>query len=292
MIITNEHNLPNAFKRVSESVFKKEKRSFLSGSEMDYSPRMYWLRRRYWDEIEMDVSECVWLILGIGVHDVLHKFGESKESLTEEYLKTEILGKQVSGIADIWENGVISDYKVTGTFTVVKGEFDSWIKQLNTYAFLYRNIGFDVNAIQAVPIMRDWMKAKTADPNYPQIPIQPISLPLWTQDSQLAFLKSKVADLLTYEDAPDDQLPECNKEQRWYTGDEWCVKKKGTKRAMNGGKFKLQEEAVKFAEQKEADGKTKTEIEYRPGESKRCAYCAVKNICSQYKKERETNVGG
>jgi len=151
---------------------------------------------------------------------------------------------------------------------------------LNTYAYLYRKAGFTVNNLQIVAILRDWMASKAAmDPNYPQVQVSTVEVPLWTLEEQEKFLTDKVQQFLRYENIDDDTLPDCNNEELWYTGDKWAVKKKGLKRAMNGGTFTDEDKAKTFAEAQKVD----TEIEFRKGEAKRCAYCDVREFCNQYK---------
>lgn len=287
MIITNDYNVPPAFVRIAESVFHKEYRSFLSASEINYSTRMYWLRRRHWNDIKMDVSECLWLILGIGIHEVLHKYGETENNFSEEYLHTTICDKKISGVPDIWEAGVISDYKVTGAFAIQKGNHEDWTRQLNIYAYLMRDAGFSVKKIEAIAIIRDWMKAKSFGPDYPQIPIMRVELPLWPQNKTKQMLIDKVNLLLLNESLDDNSLPACTAEEKWQEPDRWAVKKRGTKKALPYGLHETESKAFAFRESRK--DKENLEIEFRPGEDKRCAYCAGKEFCCNYLEQRRAN---
>ena len=74
--------------------------------------------------------------------------------------------------------------------------------------------------------------------------------------------------------------------ERWASPDEYAVRKKGGKNALPGGKgFISVEQANIFARSKEYA----TEVEFRPGLSRRCfgsgdyKGCPVRQFCKQFK---------
>jgi hypothetical protein len=85
--------------------------------------------------------------------------------------------------------------------------------------------------------------------------------------------------IAAHEDAKKS-IPECSSDERWAKPDTWAVVKRGQKRAINGG-VQLSEEGA----QKVAEKNPGTFVQYRKGESTRCAsYCSVSNFCSQFKR--------
>lgn len=279
-MLTNKFNLPETFLKAVES--HEHKGGFLSASGTSVGPRIFWLKKRHKDKVVEDVSNRIWALLGTAVHYILDK-GEGKNDLTEEYLETEILGKTVSGSSDLFSNNTVHDYKVTSVWKVIYKDKDGmyeWQNQLNTYAYLYRKAGFEVNNLKIIAILRDWSaRDASLKPDYPQSQIAIIQIPLWTMEEQERFLSDKVRNFLDHENTPDHLLPFCTDLERWYTGDKYAVKKKGNKRALSGGVHNTRQSAEDFATLQPVP----TEIEHRPGESKRCSqYCEVKNFCNQY----------
>lgn len=284
MTITNIYNVPETVVRALD--WHTHRKAFLSASETSLSPRQFWLKERHKGEVVEDVSERIWALLGTAVHYILEK-GSDKQELSEEYLTTEIAGETVSGITDLYNDGKISDYKITSVWAYIyrdkPGSMDSYTTQLNTDAYLYRKAAFEVNELEIVMILRDWQKRDAVKENYPNVQIQVVPIPLWSMEEQERFLADKVNLFKSFQETPDDALPECSEAERWYSGTEFKVYKKGLKRALNGGTFNSEGEACDFANRQEF----LTMIKKIPGESKKCSYCIGRTFCNQWKKENE-----
>lgn len=280
--MTNKHNLPEPLLRAVQA--HEHKGGFLSASQTTKSVRQYWLEKRHASEIEEDVSEMIWALLGTACHYILHK-ADTAETLTEQYLSADIAGEKVTGTADLYHAGVITDYKVTSVWSVIyKSSFADWEAQLNMYAFLYRKAGFPVNKLEIVTILRDWQKSKSHEDTYPPIQVQSIDIPLWTAEQQEAYLTECIARLQEHRQTVDVDLPECTPAELWQEADKYAVMKKGRKSALR----LLDSEAEAQAWMANNGGDT---IVKRTGKPKRCEYCRARDFCNQYKYYQEENNG-
>lgn len=283
MKITNKHNLP-------EPVVKAVVNDTYSKGGADYTAtgliapiQLEQLARRHDAELSEDVIDRIWMLLGRAVHFVIEQNkvdGNTQEKML--FLKTQ--GRKIKGQPDQWDGKTLTDYKVTSVWKkIFSDSFDEWEAQLNLYAEMLEASGEKVEAIQVMAIYRDWSEreAKKDQARYPQTPAEILKFKLWPHDDRMAFLDSRVALNIAAEDLPDDQLPECSKDERWAKESEWAVWGKGKVKCMR--KFKSESEAEKMVSLA-PDGEN-WRIEFRPGENTRCErYCAVKDFCAQYRK--------
>ena len=275
---TNIANLPEPL--VSALKYSDyDKVGDISVSTLPLPPRIVQLTKRHSDEITEDVSELIWRLIGSIGHKILER-ADTDNHLSEERLTMPCLGWVISGKPDLLgPDMVLSDYKFTSVWAI-KDEKPDWVSQLNLYALLYRQHGFEAKAARIVAILRDWSKLKAArekEKDYPQVGVVVREVPLWSPRDQETFLSNRVVDHQMAEKWSDDQLPMCTPDERWRKPDVWAVKKRGNKRAMS--LFSDQAEAECFV----ADNNNGAvlEIEHRPGQDVRClSYCAVKSLCS------------
>lgn len=156
---------------------------------------------------------------------------------------------------------------------------DSWMAQLNIYAYLFRHIGFSVKALKIVAILKDWSKMQVEQgSDYPKEPIVVINVPVWSDVDCLKYIQERVALHEAARVSKDDDLPECTAEERWCRPTKFALMKKGNKRAV-----KLY--ATSFEAEVALGDKKDHYVEKRPGESVRCGnYCDGAEFCNQYKK--------
>lgn len=282
MILTNKYNLPEPiYKAVTAH---KHKQGTYSVTEILNPPRIVHLSRRHFDDMEEDVSDRIWALLGTSVHAILER-GAGRNQFSEEYLSQDFPGGvTLTGTADLFdaETGMLTDYKVTSVWSVIYGERkEDWEKQLNIYAWLYRLQGFPVKGIQVVAILRDWQKSKVFDDNYPSTNVVTIPLDLWGLDEQRDYTETLIDTLESTKDLPDDALPECTARDRWAKPDTWAVIKKGNKRADRV--LNAEVDAVCYAAEHYGDEYQRfCSIEFRPGKNVRCDdYCPVRKWCNQ-----------
>lgn len=284
MNITNNANLPESVVRaVSVDDYDYENAGDISASALPKSPRQLWLERRHKHEILEDASDLIWRMIG----NIGHKIAERAalpNSFVEERLKAEVLGWVLTGKADLLyeKDGYgIDDFKFTSVWAV-KDEKPEWTAQLNVYAWLAKQHGFDIKRLRIIAILRDWSKLKAArEQDYPPVGVVVREVPLWSEEKQRTYIENRVFGHQTQADQPDDLLLHCTDEERWAKPDKIAVKKPGAKRALR--LFDTIEEA-QYMDGAGIDS-GRYIIEHRPGnKTVRCDhFCAVKNFCNQYK---------
>jgi hypothetical protein len=213
MKFTNKYNLPESLVNcITNDTYdlNKTDENTISITTLINEPKIRQLKLRYADQIEEDISEQIWRVLGQSVHAILDRV-ELENSLKEERITIEKYGMKISGKSDLYHNEQISDYKVTSVWSIIfspEGK-PEWEEQLNCYAWLYRQSGFTVNSLQIIAILRDWAKRDIAKKNYPQIPVAVQNIKLWTTEQQENYIKTRAEEHLKYKNIPDDEIPTC-----------------------------------------------------------------------------------
>ena len=285
MKITNDANLPESVVRaVSLDDYDYENAGDISASALPKSPRQLWLERRHKHEIIEDAADLIWRMIG----NIGHKIAERAahpNSLVEERLKANVLGWVLTGKCDLLyerDGYGIDDFKFTSVWAV-KDEKPEWTAQLNVYAWLAKQHGFDIKRLRIIAILRDWSKMKAArEQDYPPVGVVVREVPLWSEEKQRVYIADRVHKHKLTEGFADDALPDCTDEERWAKPGKWALKKKGGKKAMK--LFDTKIEAERFYDRNWRDTPFKIEIEPRPGnKTVRCDhFCSVKNFCNQY----------
>jgi len=283
-MITNKHNLPQSI--VDAVTFDNHKSADYSVTQILKDPKEILLTKRHQHEVDEDASEKIWALFGTAVHSVLER-QRNENCLVEEYLTTEVHGKKVSGTLDLYQDKTIQDYKTVSVWGIVyKSQYKKWEEQLNCYAYMLREQGFDVEKIQVVAIIRDWQKSKSKfDPTYPQSQVVTIDLPLWaevsTDDEMNAkdFISMKVREIEKRIDLADDEIEPCLPESRWKRPDVYkCIKGTNKKSSRN---LPTEKEAQEWIDKQD---KGTFKIEFVKGADLKCAeYCSVNCFCNYYK---------
>ena len=272
-MLTNRLNLPRSiFAAVANDPYTKGK-SDISVTGLIAPP--YQRKLRESTEVQEDVSDRIWSLLGQSVHTVLERaYPEgTTDAIVEQRLFAEVNGWTVSGQMDVLEGGVLNDFKVTSVWSR-DGKIE-WEQQLNLLAALcrreFQRTGDDrylVTKLQIIAIYRDWVMSKTFDQDYPQAQVGVIEVPLWDLDRQEAFLLERVVA----HQSPEP--PVCTDDERWKTETVWALMKEGRKSAV-----KLYGDEASANEACEKAGKGHSVV-CRLGEYRRCAnYCNVSHAC-------------
>jgi hypothetical protein len=284
--ITNHFNVPEPLVALARKEYYSKGKADYSVTEIMSPPRIQRLKRKYWDDMEQDVTDMLWSMLGSALHVVAER-SEVIDHLNEERLFMEIDGVTLSGSIDLQQHvkgGVaLKDYKFTSVWAVMNDK-PEWEQQLNVYGWMVHKIkGVDIKGLQICAILRDWSTRKAqTESGYPQAQIQMVDIPIWSFDKTEKYVHERIE--LHKESKVqadwDEELPECTEEERWMRTTTYAVKKEGRKSAVRV--FDAQEDAVKLIE--ESEDKKKLSIEVRKGEPVRCTgnYCGVNKWCSQY----------
>lgn len=281
MILTNKLNLPQALVNMAENDYICDPNEYRVTSLLK-GIRETILERRHFKEIEQDVSDMIWLLFGKAVHSILENHTESAYEFKEERLKIPIGNYILSGQFDLYnaKEKKITDYKTASVWKIIFQEFEDWRKQTLIYAYMLRQIGFDVNKAEIIALLKDHSKRDAKiKPGYPPLPVQKITFEFTIQDfiDIEKWLKQRFAEIAEAEKLPDDELPLCTPEERFNSGDKYAVMKKGRKTALRV--LDSMEEAEQWMKDNGGDY-----IEERHGEDKKCMdYCAVCEFCNYYK---------
>lgn len=277
MKITNKMGLPQA---LVDAVSIRQPSDSYSASMLTKSPRQVHLERRHAHEIERDVSDMIWSLFGTAVHKVIEQ-ADPEQALLEEALTHELSnGAKITGTADLYESGKISDWKTVSVWSYVylddqkRFEYES---QLNTYALLFELYGFPVRELEIVMLFRDWQKNKAKyNSDYPQQQVYPLPLKMWSAEHTERYLLDRTNLFESYKDVPDDDLPFCTDSERWAKPGKVAVMKRGRKSALRV--LDTTEQAEAWMQQNSGEY-----IEQRPGEPwKRCEYCDAAAFCNQF----------
>jgi hypothetical protein len=269
-----------------------------SKGESDYSvteilspPRINRLRKKHYTEMQSDVSDMIWMLLGTALHVVAERSVVDGHT-NEERLFLTVDDIILSGAIDLQRNDhdgtVITDYKFTSAWSLMHDK-PEWIQQQNIYRYIYEKVKkTPVKGLQICAFIRDFSRRKAqTDSSYPQATIQVIEIPMWTMDETESYIKARIemhreskvnADW-------DEELPLCSEEERWMRDTTYAVKKDGRKTAVRV--FDNEVEAQELLATMTA--KDKAFVEVRKGEAVRCTgnYCGVSKWCSQFQSTQE-----
>jgi hypothetical protein len=274
MRITNKAGLPDAIVWAVLNDRYDAGESHITVTRLIDAPQVRILARRHWEELEEDVADRIWALLGQVVHGILER--AETIALTEERLFANIESWRVSGQFDrlvLFPDGTLQDYKLTSVWSVINGGKIEWERQLNCLRLLAHVNGYQVERLQIIAILRDWSKGKARrGENYPAIQVQVLDVPVWSLDEAERYMHERVR---LHQQAEQGQVPECTAEERWEQPTTYAVRRKGRKTAIRV--LENQAEAEAMAE--EAGGY----VGVRPGRSVRCEeYCPVSRFCPQF----------
>ena len=280
MKITNKHNVPMPIVTLASREYYSKGESMYSVTELMSPPKIRRLREQYNNEIEQDVSDMLWSMLGSALHVVMER-GETEGFTSEERIFATVDGVTISGAIDLQqqtEKGVVLiDYKFTSAWAVMQ-EKEEWVQQLNIYKWLVEHIkGKKVVGLQICALVRDFNRHEKKE-GYPASPIHMVDIEMWDAAKTEAYIKERLEMHREAKMAHDfgEDLQPCSDEERWMSETTYAVKRDGRKTAIRV--FKTLEEAT------ELSVKEKGYVETRKGEYRRCVgnFCGVSRWCNQY----------
>jgi len=288
MKITNKYGLPEALVAAvtrDDYDFDMAQKSDITVTGLLSPP----LQRRLWkehaDEIEEDVSERIWMLLGSAIHYILESAEPS--AITEKRLFAVVDGYVVSGKLDRLHltEKTLQDYKVTSAWSYVNNAVEDWTKQLNMYKWLADKNGIEVNRLEIVAIFRDWSQSRAqAGGNYPPRNAMAIPVETWPSSVTEEIVKKLLSDHFA------EQPRYCTDEERWASPEQWALMREGRKSAIR--LMPSYKEIFKYAEEKglvqNGELKKGHSIVQRPRKYARCeGYCPVAQWCPQWQEERK-----
>jgi hypothetical protein len=213
--ITNKHGLPDVIHRaILNDQYNRGDCDF-TATELLKPARIWALERQHEAELEEDVSDRLWSLLGQLGHALLERAGGEDEITEVRYFGSfgdYTVSAQVDSL--VLEQGVLTDWKFTTSWGFVSSREPKpeWVAQLNIQAELLRQNGLKANKLQIGGFLRDWQlrdAKKRAD--YPQRPIMIIDLPLWSRDEIHEFVENKIKAFKNAQKV----LPFCKPDEHW-----------------------------------------------------------------------------
>ena len=228
MIVRNELGLPQAFINALNLEKHNEKGCYSATTLLKGGCETV-LTDRHFDDIKIDVADCVWQIFGSAVHLIFERAGI--EGFAEEKFEIPVSKSKVTGRVDLYdlENETIYDWKTASIWKVKFNDFSDWDKQGLIYAWLMKKNGLNVKEIKFVALLKDHSKSNAKkDAEYPQKPIvvHTVKVTDTVLEAIEKFIFDKVAEFEKAETLSDNDLTPCTNEERWATYDKWAVMKK------------------------------------------------------------------
>jgi len=289
---TNKKGLSESWLRVAKFYIDSyDKVGWRSATQLIDSPRIALLTERHEDEIVVDISDYIFMILGSAIHGILDAAADHK-AITEQRITTKILGKEVSMKADRIEEisdtnpkeYCIVDYKITKVASWQYGPKEAHQAQVNIYNLGYhREMNLNITKARLEMLLRDYsvIDSIKSPHNYPDAEVMPVPIELIDQSSTEEYLEERVKLFMEAEGCTDHNLPFCTDAERWARPEKWAYQKRGAARATRV--CTTQAEAQALLDKKSANERSKYEVVHRPGENVRCErYCAVAPWCNQY----------
>ena len=293
MIITNHSKLPLAIERAVVNDPYDSSGSDISTTRLIAPPRIVALQKKHQNEIEEDVADRIWSLLGQSVHHIIERSAENTNDISEVrlfYKDDDITnGWTLSGQLDyLSSEGELMDFKVTSAWSALdamtKGK-DEWEEQLNVLNFLCRKNPDKINNIFVnnmfiLAILRDWSKLKVMQSdNYPKKQIVKIPIRLWSEEEQEHFIRQRI--LLHQNTATAKELIKCTPKEMWRKEDVFAVMKDGRKSALR--LLPTMEKAKQYLKDNNMVENKGRCSDHRLGENVRCNhYCSVNKFCDQF----------
>lgn len=338
MILTNNFELPEPLVLAAKADHHKTAGD-ISVTQLIGPPQIRILKNQH-ANIEQDISELMWAIMGSGIHAVIERAGitdveqlhfhrtievlEAKKNfftkegnekavasidgtikflsayvnkfypqtesryVFEKTLTIQVYDKLLSGTFDLYDKQAktLYDYKTCNVWAYIYPESKkSWKAQMNIYAHMLRQHGYEVKECKIVAIFRDWSAAASVrSHDYPKSSIMTIPIEVADDKKVSDFIHKRMS---LHIQAEGGNVQECNGEERWATTDQWAVVPVGSVKAKRV--FESEEEAETYIKDNGFRFLKGLKIEYRPGENKNCdRYCAVRSVCPQIKRINES----
>jgi len=190
---TNTHKLPDRVIDVlrGKYIARKPEANRLSVTDLICDPLPRALYINHWDDIVSDYSDLFTMVQGIALHSRYEKMARPEDDAEHKY--EDIVDKFILvGKADIAPKNAVIEVKQTGVYGP-KYRMDKWTAQMNIYAWQRRMRKTEISELLVDVWYRDWKQNNTFWKDYPCIPYECITLPLWSFEMQQKYIDDQVA---------------------------------------------------------------------------------------------------
>ncbi len=231
MKFTNNHNLPAplvyTIRRAVEMYEGPRPAEVLSSKRISVTtlinpPRITFLRAHHDADLEVDVSDLLYLVQGIAFHYMMAGISCEHEStaIAERRMERPLRGWRISGQFDTFADGVLADWKWTSVWAVLSPRFE-WGAQLNLYRWLGKAHGIDATKLENWALLRDWSVAKAGrDKRMPECAFASVEHNIWSDEVVENYISNRLhvyeLALSTYTTTNDPNATLlCSEEERW-----------------------------------------------------------------------------
>lgn len=201
----------------------------------------------------------------------------------EQRAYRDIDGWTVGGKFDMVTEGIVNDTKSTSAYGWVFGtRDDEHIQQGSMYRWIdaaQPNPKITEDFMRVNYVFTDWQKALARqNKDYPQKRVEMKEYPLDSLEVTEGFIKSKLQLIEKFIDAPESDMPRCTDEELWRSAPQYKYYKDPSKTSGRSTRnFDSMADAAAFKQEQGNVGVIIT----KPGEVKRCGYCAAYEVCQQ-----------
>lgn len=160
-----------------------------------------------WDEIEVDYSDYLISVQGDALHEAYQKYLSKHGYFCEVKFSEEISGITLVGTLDAYDikAKTLVSLKQTSVWSP-SYKIEDYAKQENCYKWFLKE---PVEKIVVDIWYRNWqLKQAGWSHDYPKIPYEQMSIPVWPIEKTERFIKQSIEYLLTYKGM-------CSREERW-----------------------------------------------------------------------------
>lgn len=289
MEITNVHGLPQVLVDAVKYDPYSRGKAKISVTQLIGPPKIAALQHRHEDELSEDVSTRIAALIGSLGHLLIERAtkGKSDGEVERRFFVT-IEGPVepwiLSGQADHIIDNTIFDYKFISVYKRIIGDFTDYERQLNVYAALARAHGHTIETLAVVAIYKDWKKfeaLRDVEKGYPQVQAEIIDIPVWPIEDVRSFVREQVSKHQIAQKVTDDEITECDHEERWERSATIGVYKEGNVRATI--RLKTEQDAFNWIKEKPEDVRDQYRVVVVPGNPVRCTdWCNVNKWCHWY----------
>ena len=198
MRLLNKFNLPSPVVRAVENDPYNRGESDISVTQLIDSPLIRRMRIKHQDDIEEDVTDMIYSLLGQATHSILERSADGTDvESVEQRLYTKADDYIVSGQYDLIYrkndgNLTLADYKVTSVWAVIFGK-STWEYQLNVLKWMVeRETELTIDRLEVIAFLRDWTKTKAGDGKYPAAQVAIVEIPIWDTDKTANYVRNRI----------------------------------------------------------------------------------------------------
>lgn len=323
MILTNKANLNHALVAAIQNDPYDKGDCDYSATELLKPPRQRALEKKYWDEIEVDVSDRIWSLYGQITHSILQRAFYSTiferiwnfcRALIRFVSQGNMVGlwdaakdfscdllewEKNKGISEKRYFATIEGYRISCAIDLLEGALLSDYKFTSAWK---AKKGADISDYVAQLNMQRWILnensieltklqivallrdwSKLEAARSPEYPQMQVVV-LGIPMWDLSVTKEYILQRIRLHEEAKVVLPLCSKEERWEKPTKFAVKKPGRISAIR--LLDTEKEAHEY--RAALPSNSNLYIEERSGESTRCLYyCDSKEFCDQFKRSKQ-----